>query len=67
MIKDDTEVLAVCNAVTAKYLLSSDTIGHFSDALVITSVLEDSDVIVIPKDEFLYYLKHGCSDFREKT
>lgn len=65
MIKDGTEVLAVCNAITAKHLLSNDTTGHISDALVITSVVEDSDVIVIPRDEFLYYLEHGCSDFKE--
>ena len=65
MIKDGTEVLAVCNAITARHLLSNDTTGHISDALVITSVVEDSDVIVIPRDEFLYYLEHGCSDFKE--
>lgn len=63
MIKDDTEVLAVCNAETARHLLSNDTTGHLSDALVITSVIEGEEVIVIPKDEFLYYLEHGCSDF----
>lgn len=65
MIRDDTEVLVVCNAITAKHLLSNNTTGHISDALVITSVVEDSDVIVIPRDEFLYYLEHGCSDFKE--
>lgn len=63
MIKDDTEVLAVCNVETARHLLSNDTTGHFFDALVITSVIEGEEVIVIPKDEFLYYLEHGCSDF----
>lgn len=63
MIKDGTEVLAVCNAITAKHLLSNDTTGHIFDALVITSVVEGEEVIVIPKDEFLYYLEHGCSDF----
>lgn len=65
MIKDDTEVLVVCNAETARHLLVTDTTGHLSDALVITSVVEDEEVIVIPKDEFLYYLEHGCSDFKE--
>lgn len=63
MIKDGTEVLAVCNAETARHLLSNDTTGHLSDALVITSVVEDEEVIVIPKDEFLYYLEHGCMLF----
>lgn len=65
MIKDDTEVLVVCNAITAKHLLANDTTGKLSDALVITSVVEGEEVIVIPKDEFLYYLEHGCCDFRE--
>lgn len=65
MIKDDTEVLAVCNAETARHLLAIDTTGHLSDALVITSIVEDEEVIVIPKNEFLYYLEHGCSDFKE--
>lgn len=65
MIKDNTEVLAVCNAITAKHLLSNDTTGHIFDALVITSVVEGEEVIVIPKNEFLYYLEHGCCDFRE--
>lgn len=65
MIKDNTEVLAVCNAITAKHLLSNDTTGHLSNALVITSIVEDNEVVVVPKDEFLYYLEHGCSDFRE--
>ena len=63
MIRDDTEVLVVCNAITARHLLSNDTTGYVPDALVITSVVEDDEVIVIPRDEFLYYLKHGCSDF----
>ena len=65
MIKDNTEVLAVCNAITARHLLVNDKTGKLSDALVVTSVVEDSDVIVVPRDEFLYYLKHGCSDFKE--
>ena len=65
MIKDNTEVLAVCNAVTAKHLLSNDTTGKLSDALVVTPVVEGEEVIVIPKNEFLYYLEHGCCDFRE--
>ncbi len=59
MIRDDTEVLAVCNPITAKHLLSNDTTGHLSNALVITSVIEEDEVIVIPKDEFLYYLERG--------
>lgn len=63
MIRDDTEVLVVCNVTTAQHLLATDTTGHISDALVITSVIEGEEVIVIPKDEFLYYLEHGCSDF----
>lgn len=63
MIKDDTEVLAVCNIKTARHLLSNDTIGHLSDALVITSVVEDDEIVVVPKDEFLYYLEHGCMLF----
>ena len=63
MIKDDTEVLAVCNAETARHLLSNDATGHLSDALVITSVVEDNEVVVVPKDEFLYYLEHGCMLF----
>lgn len=65
MIRDDTEVLVVCNAITAKHLLSNDTTGHLSNALVITSIVEGEEMIVIPKDEFLYYLEHGCSDFKE--
>lgn len=65
MIKDNTEVLAVCNAITARHLLSNDTTGKLSDALVITPVVEGEEVIVIPKNEFLYYLEHGCSDFEE--
>lgn len=63
MIKDDTEVLAVCNVETARHLLATDTTGHLSDALVITSVVEDDEIIVVPKDEFLYYLEHGCMLF----
>lgn len=66
MIRDDTEVLAVCNVITAKHLLSNDTTGRLSNALVITSVVEDEEVIVVPKDEFLYYLEHGCSDFKDE-
>ena len=65
MIKDNTEVLAVCNAITAKHLLSNDTTGHLPDALVITSVVKGEEVIVIPKNEFLYYLEYGYSDFKE--
>ena len=65
MIKDNTEVLVVCNATTARHLLANDTIGKLSDALVITSVVEEDEVIVIPKYEFLYYLEHGCCDFKE--
>ncbi len=65
MIKDNTEVLAVCNAVTAKHLLSNDTTGKLSDVLAVTPVVEGEEVIVIPKNEFLYYLEHGCCDFRE--
>ena len=56
MIKDDTEVLAVCNVTTAQHLLATDTTGHISDALVITSVLEDDEIVVVPRDEFLYIL-----------
>ena len=66
MIKDNTEVLAVCSAITARHLLANDKTGKLSDALVVTSVVEDSDVIVVPRDEFLYYLKHGCSDFKDE-
>jgi hypothetical protein len=65
LIRDDTEVLVVCNAITARHLLSNDTTGKLSDALVITPVVEGEEVIVIPKNEFLYYLEHGCSDFEE--
>ena len=65
MIRDDTEVLVVCNAITARHLLSNDTTGHLSDALVVTSVVEDEEVIVIPKNEFLHYLEHGCDGFIE--
>ena len=65
MIRDDTEVLVVCNAITARHLLSNDTTGHLSDTLVVTSVVEDEEVIVIPKNEFMYYLEHGCDDFIE--
>ena len=65
MIRDDTEVLVVCNAITARHLLSNDTTGHLSDALVVTSVVEDEEVIVIPKNEFMYYLEHGCDGFIE--
>lgn len=65
MIRDDTEVLVVCNAITARHLLSNDTTGKLSDALVVTPVVEGEEVIVIPKNEFLYYLEHGCCDFRE--
>ena len=65
MIKDDTEVLAVCNAETARHLLATDTTGHLSDALVITSVVENNEVVVVPKDEFLYYLEDGCGGFIE--
>ena len=65
MIKDNTEVLVVCNINTARHLLANDVTGKLPDALVVTSVVEDSDVIVVPKDEFLYYLEHGCADFRE--
>ena len=63
MIKDDTEVLAVCNVTTAQHLLATDTTGHISDALVITSVLEDDEIVVVPRNEFLYYLEHGCMMF----
>jgi len=63
MIRDDTEVLAVCNAETARHLLATDTTGHLFDALVITSVVEDDEIVVVPKDEFLYYLEHGCMLF----
>ena len=66
MIKDDTEVLVVCNPTTTRHLLSNDTTGHLSDALVITSIIEDNEVVVVPKDEFLYYLEHGCSDFKDE-
>ena len=65
MIKDDTEVLVVCNAITAKHLLANDSTGKLSDALVVTPVVEGEEVVVIPKNEFLYYLEHGCCDFRE--
>lgn len=65
MIKDNTNVLVVCNINTARYLLANDVTGKLSDALVITSVVEDSDVIVIPKYEFLYYLENGCNGFIE--
>lgn len=67
MIKDNTDVLVVCNINTARHLLANDVTGKLSDALVITPVVEDSDVIVVPKNEFLYYLEHGCCDFKEKT
>ena len=65
MIKDNTEVLVVCNATTARHLLANDTTGKLSDALVITSVVEEDEVIVIPKYEFLYYLENGCNGFIE--
>lgn len=65
MIKDDTEILVVCNTTMAEHLLSNDTTGRLSNALVITSVVEDKKAIVIPKDEFLYYLEYGYSDFKE--
>lgn len=65
MIKDNTEVLVVCNATTARYLLANDKTGKLSDALVITSVVEEDEVVVIPKYEFLYYLEHGCDGFIE--
>lgn len=65
MIKDNTDVLAVCNVTTAQHLLATDTTGHISDALVITSVLEDDEVVVVPRNEFLYYLEYGCCDFKE--
>lgn len=65
MIKDNTDVLVVCNINTARYLLANDVTGKLSDALVVAPVVEDNDVIVVPRDEFLYYLEYGCSDFKE--
>jgi len=66
LIKDDTNVLVVCNINTARHLLANDVTGKLSDALVVIPVIEDSDVIVVPKDEFLYYLEHGYADFKDE-
>ena len=55
--------LKVDIAIIITLVISNDTTGHLSDALVITSVVEDNEVVVVPKDEFLYYLEHGCMLF----
>lgn len=53
-ISDDEAVLVVCNPVDASYLLSKDK--KFLDALLITSVVPEGELTVIPKEEFLDYL-----------
>lgn len=63
MIKDDTEVLIVCNPVDAKFLIESDQKGFILDNFIITSLVPIGELTVVPKDEFLYYLDNGCSEY----
>lgn len=63
MIKDDTEVLVVCNPADAKYLIESNQKGFVLDNLIITSLVPIGELTVVPKDEFLYYLDNGCSEY----
>lgn len=53
-MKNDENVLLVCNPVDANYLLSKDK--KFLDALLITSAVPEGELTVIPKEEFLDYL-----------
>ena len=65
MIKDDTEVLVVCSPEDAEYIIKHDKDKAMLNNLIITSVVPIGEVTVVPKNEFLYYLEHGCSDFEE--
>lgn len=53
-IGKDEAVLVVCSPADANYLLSKDK--KFLDALIITSVVPEGELTVIPKEEFLDYL-----------
>lgn len=59
MIEYDEDVLIVCSPEDAEYLMISSTHPNIKDILVVTRILPVGELVVVPKDEFLEYLKNG--------
>ena len=54
MLNDDEMALAVCNPIDAKELRKNTP--EIEAALVITSVVEPGEIILVPMQEFIDYL-----------
>lgn len=64
-MKDNENVLVVCNPEDAKYIITSSENPFIKDALVITNVVPVGELTIISKEEFLKYLKEGLRDWNE--
>lgn len=62
-MKSDKNVLLVCHPVDAEYLLANNP--KLKDDLVITSAVPVGELTIVPKQEFLDYLKDKL-DYRLK-
>ena len=56
-MNDDTICVIFCNWHMANKMIEKEE--NIERSLVITSYLDDNEVIVTPKDEFLEWLKGG--------
>lgn len=56
-MNDDTICVIFCNWHTANEMIEKEE--NIERSLVITSYLDDNEVIVTPKDEFLEWLRGG--------
>lgn len=54
-MRDDEIALVVCSPEDAKMLCEKTP--EIEDSLVITSVLDSGEMIMVPKDEFIKYLR----------
>lgn len=55
-MNEDEIVVVFCNPADAKMLLDQDE--SVSDALVISPIIPEGEVTVVPKDEFLEWLRN---------
>ena len=56
-MRDNEIVLVACNPVDAKMLMENEP--EIEDSLIITKVLDPGETIIVPKDEFIKYLREG--------
>lgn len=57
MPNPDEEMLIICNPYDAEFLLDTKT----ADCLVIANIIQVGEITVVPKNEFLEYIKKGLN------